>query len=233
MMSKAILCLRQLMISASQSGWLLMLTVTAGLMAAGMTCMSLAALAEEPTVEKPLHVSVSVSNWDELQASLSKYRGKVVVVDLWSTSCDPCLKEFPGLVALQQTHGDKILCISFNCDYIGARTKPVEYYQPQVLEFLIGQKARIVNLISSQPADELFEKLELDSIPAVFVYDHTGKLSQRFDGKYSRPLTNGKGEKSGRPSPPVTTEEEAEDAPKFTYEADINKFVETLINAKP
>ncbi|MBA4030986.1 MAG: hypothetical protein C0478_08850 [Planctomyces sp.] len=232
-MSEAILYSRQLMIAAGQSGWLLMLTVIAGLMAAGMTCMSLAALAEEPTVEKPLHVGVSVSNWDELQASLSKYRGKVVVVDLWSTSCDPCLKEFPGLVALQQTHGDKILCISFNCDYIGARTKPVEYYQPQVSEFLVGQKAQIVNLMSSQPADELFEKLELDSIPAVFVYDRMGKLSQRFDGKYHSPSKSAEKATDGNLPRPLTNEEEAEDAPKFTYEADINKFVETLVNSKP
>lgn len=232
-MSKTILCLQQVMIPAGQSGWLLILTVIAGLMAVAMTGMSLTALAEEPNVEKPLEVILSAGNWDELQASLSKYRGKVVVVDLWSTSCDPCLKEFPGLIALQQTHGDKIVCISFNCDYIGARTKPVEYYQPQVSEFLVSQKARIVNLISSQPADELFEKLELDSIPAVFVYDRMGKLSQRFDGKYSSPSKGVEKASGGNSSRPSTKEEEAEDAPKFTYEADINKFVETLVNAKP
>ena len=40
-------------------------------------------------------------------ASLAQYRGKVVLVDFWSTICDPCLQEMPELVKLYQERKDK------------------------------------------------------------------------------------------------------------------------------
>jgi peroxiredoxin len=39
--------------------------------------------------------------------TLSSLRGKVVLVDFWSTICDPCLKEMPELVKLYQERKDK------------------------------------------------------------------------------------------------------------------------------
>ncbi|MBM4373586.1 MAG: TlpA family protein disulfide reductase [Deltaproteobacteria bacterium] len=39
--------------------------------------------------------------------TLSSLRGKVVLVDFWSTICDPCLKEMPELVRLYQERKDK------------------------------------------------------------------------------------------------------------------------------
>jgi peroxiredoxin len=38
---------------------------------------------------------------------LSSLRGKVVLIDFWSTICDPCLKEMPELVRLYEERKDK------------------------------------------------------------------------------------------------------------------------------
>ena len=44
---------------------------------------------------------------DEKMARLVKQnKGRVVVLDLWSTSCEPCVREFPHLVELQGKHGE-------------------------------------------------------------------------------------------------------------------------------
>ncbi len=123
-------------------------------------------------------------NWGEAQAFVAEHKGKVVVVDVWSTSCQPCLEEFPHLVALQQQYPNDVVCASFDCDFIGAKNKPVDYYRERVLKALTDMKAEaIVNLISTVPADELFQQMDLDSIPAVYVFDREGKLSKRFDNR--------------------------------------------------
>ena len=46
---------------------------------------------------------------DELGAdtSLEKWRGRVVLLNLWATWCAPCRKEMPELDALQQKLGSR------------------------------------------------------------------------------------------------------------------------------
>lgn len=123
-------------------------------------------------------------NWEQVQAFVAEHKGKVVVVDVWSTSCEPCLQEFPHLVALQKRHGDDVVCVSFDCDFIGAKNKPVDYYRERVLKALTDMKAQtIINLMSIVAADELFVEMNLDSIPAVYVFDREGTLSKRFDNR--------------------------------------------------
>jgi len=58
----------------------------------------------------------SLPTLDGGQISLSDYRGdKVVLIDFWSTTCDPCLREMPELVKLYQANqarGFEVLAIS-------------------------------------------------------------------------------------------------------------------------
>ena len=115
-----------------------------------------------------------------LDAEISRQAGKVVVVDFWSTSCPPCVKEFPRLVALKKTHGERIACISFSLDYEGIDAP--EELLPPVEAFLdkVGAGG-IVNLLCTEEADAVYLKLDLVSVPAVSVYGPDGKLVQRFD----------------------------------------------------
>lgn len=152
-------------------------------------------------------VSLTAGTWKDVEALIAKNSGKVIVVDLWSTACLPCMTEFPNLVALQNAHPEKLVCISFNLDYAGIKSKGPDYYRPKVEDFLKKQKAGFSNFLSTDAADKVFEDLELTSIPAVYVYGKDGKLAKRFDDSL---LEEGK--------------EEA-----FTYKNDINPFVEKLL----
>jgi thiol-disulfide isomerase/thioredoxin len=127
-------------------------------------------------------VELKILSHDNFQQLVAGHKGKVVVVDVWSTTCPPCVKEFPGLVALHKQHGpDKVACVSLSLDYIGAKGKPPEAYQQRVLEFLRSRDATFDNALASESADELLNKLELGGPPAVYVYDRDGNLAKRFD----------------------------------------------------
>lgn len=155
------------------------------------------AVTESPmqdTAEKPVRTDAAATadqsialqefDWKQLQELVASHKGKVVVVDLWSTSCEPCLREFPHLVALQKQYPTDVICVSYDCDFIGAKNKPVAYYRERVLKFLESAGANsIVNTMSTVAADDLFVQIDVDSIPAVYVYDQTGKLAKRFDNR--------------------------------------------------
>jgi thiol-disulfide isomerase/thioredoxin len=142
-------------------------------------CNESATLAPAAGSSSKREVTLDIVDYAGIQARIASHPGKVVVVDGWSTSCEPCLKEFPNLVALNRKHAGRVACISLSFDYEGLG-KPEEQRE-KVLEFLRSQNATFENLLSSEASDDLFAKFKLPSIPAVFVYDQQGMLAKRFD----------------------------------------------------
>lgn len=132
-------------------------------------------------------VELSILSFDEIQQRIADKRGKVVVMDAWSTSCPPCMRDFHNLVELHKEYGpDELACISLSFDYEGIG-KPEDVEGP-VLKFLRAQGATFDNLMSNEESDVLYRKFKLNSVPAIFVYDRTGKLRERFEdeGAYDR-----------------------------------------------
>ena len=125
-------------------------------------------------------VTAQVMKWDEAQKLPARYKGRVVVVDVWSTDCVPCRREFPNLVALQKEHGENIACISINVDFIGLENEPTAELREDVLRFLREQNAVTENVICSDPVDSVYERVDFVSIPAVYVYDKSGTLKTLF-----------------------------------------------------
>jgi thiol-disulfide isomerase/thioredoxin len=124
-------------------------------------------------------VSLQAATWDQIKQKATK-TGKITVVDVWSLACEPCLKEFPGLVAIDREMSDKVACIAVDSDFDGRKTKPAESYRPRVEEFLKSVGATFPNFLCTTPSDELFEELEIESIPAVLIFDASGKLVRKF-----------------------------------------------------
>ena len=125
-------------------------------------------------------------------ATVARHRGKVVVLDCWSTSCPPCIREFPGLVALAERFpGVASLSLSFDYEGIGTPEEAL----PRVREFLEEVGAtRIDNMLGREESDSLYAKLDLASVPAVYVWGPDGALVRRFDDddsarRLGRPFT--------------------------------------------
>jgi thiol-disulfide isomerase/thioredoxin len=124
-------------------------------------------------------VELQIRDYAKLQQLIAEKRGKVVVVDAWSTSCPPCVKSFPDLVALQQKIGpERLACISLSLDYDGSSS--LDRVAPMVVAFLKKQQATFDNVLASEEIFAMLRKLGVSSPPAVFVYDRTGKLREKF-----------------------------------------------------
>ena len=149
------------------------------------------AAAPPPVAADP--VTVELVDHAELLKRLAARRGRVVVLDCWSTSCPPCIKEFPGLVSLARDYGEQVACLSLSFDYEGFG-RPEEVLPP-VQQFLSQVGAtEIENLLGREDSDTLYEKLGLTSVPAVYVYAADGTLLRCFDDDFAmtelgRPFT--------------------------------------------
>lgn len=127
-------------------------------------------------------VEVKVLDHQGIQQLIASHQGKVVVMDCWSTSCEPCVKEFPNLVALHKKYGpDKVACISLSFDYEGLGKR--EDVLPTVREFLAKQGAAFDNVLCRDDSESLYKKMNLASVPAVYVYKPDGELAKRFDNE--------------------------------------------------
>ena len=132
-------------------------------------------------------VWIDIASWDDVQARVRRQRGKVVAVNIWTTTCPSCVEEFPGFVRLQQKFGEELVSISVNCDYDGIKTKPPAYYRERVAAFLREQNAgSLENILLNVPLIDFLDQIDLSSSPAIYVYDRAGRLSQRFDNDHVR-----------------------------------------------
>jgi thiol-disulfide isomerase/thioredoxin len=59
-------------------------------------------VAEKPSGPWEGKFETVIGSWDDLQKIVKSHKGKVVVVDMWSTWCEPCKKELPELALLQK-----------------------------------------------------------------------------------------------------------------------------------
>lgn len=120
-------------------------------------------------------VALTVADLAKLEETIKSKAGKVVVVDIWSLSCAPCMREFPHLVELSKRYPDRVACVSLNVDYIGLKSKPPESYLPAAQEFLNKQQATLTNLLSSATDEAVLAKFKLESIPAILIFGLDGK----------------------------------------------------------
>lgn len=131
--------------------------------------------ADEPEAAAPL----SGKTLEGKTASLSDYKGKVVLVDFWATWCDPCKEEIPELMKLQNTFGSKgfvILGVSMDeeTEAVAPFAKAAKINYPVILNG------------SERPP----ESWVVPGLPTSYLIDRDGKILQRqFGSKSLKKLT--------------------------------------------
>jgi thiol-disulfide isomerase/thioredoxin len=129
--------------------------------------------------------------FDQLADVVRQNKGKVVVVDLWTTSCVPCIEKFPKLVELQTKYAaDGLVIITLNVDSFITDPDEREGLLKAIQSKLGGAnptktKVTLTNLILDEKTELAQEKLHFDgSVPCMFVFTREGKWWQfRFDKK--------------------------------------------------
>jgi thiol-disulfide isomerase/thioredoxin len=117
-----------------------------------------------------------------LMKFIESHRGHPVVLDVWSTSCEPCIKELPNLVKLRQDYQEHgVVSVSLNIDYTGAEGTTPEEARERALPILEALGIHVHNLYSMVPDRELFQQPlfkenRVYAIPAILVFDRAGKV---------------------------------------------------------
>jgi peroxiredoxin len=104
--------------------------------------------------------------------SLSDFKGKVVLLNFWSTLCAPCTAELPSLnrLAAAVTAGDFIVVAVA----IDASEKPVR-------EFLSGKSFAFTVLLDPEK-EVFFDQYAGPSLPASYLIDRNGIIVDKFSG---------------------------------------------------
>lgn len=81
--------------------------------------MTLQVPAEVYTARRPLPAAdFQLRTLEDKRVRLSDFRGKVVLMNFWTTWCPACVGEMPALVALQKKHADNLVIIGVSLDYV-------------------------------------------------------------------------------------------------------------------
>lgn len=152
-------------------------------------------------------VSLAMVDYDGLMKRVNQEAGRIVVLDIWSTSCVPCMQEFPHLVELSKRAPKRVSCFSLNVDYFGSKKKGPETYMDNVLAFLKKQNATTTNLLSIETDEDMRAHFGVSAIPAIVIFG--------IDGEIAHVLTDSNASGNG-----------------LTYSEDVIPAVEAMLSAQ-
>jgi thiol-disulfide isomerase/thioredoxin len=110
---------------------------------------------------------------DGSTVNLSKWKGRVVLLNLWATWCAPCRKEIPDLVEVQKIlGGPEFEVVTLSVDRKG--------YEPS-LSFLKDVKAETLALYTDTEMKSM-AALQAIGLPATVLIDKQGKEAARLLG---------------------------------------------------
>jgi thiol-disulfide isomerase/thioredoxin len=123
-------------------------------------------------------VKLEKLTWAQFQKRLVNQQVKYTIVDAWSTTCAPCKENFPHVVEMHRKYGPKGLAvISLSLD-----DPSNEAAVAAAAKFLKAKNAVFTNVLLNEPSGDGdgFDKLNINAIPAVFLYGPDGKEVKRF-----------------------------------------------------
>jgi len=115
-------------------------------------------------------MAASLPDLDGKTQALAQWRGNVLVVNFWATWCEPCLKEIPGFVRMQEKFRNQGL------QFVGIAIDNVA----KVREFAAKYHMNYPVLVGEMAAVELTRTAgnDLGGLPFTVILDRKGRLIQ-------------------------------------------------------
>ncbi len=105
--------------------------------------------------------------------SLSSYRGRPLIINVWASWCSPCRKEAASLERLAWSEaGGRYTVIGISTDD----------YRNAALQWLKQSNATVSHYIDSAPRWPLENMLGASSVPITVLVDAEGRVVARFQG---------------------------------------------------
>jgi thiol-disulfide isomerase/thioredoxin len=133
----------------------------------------------EPPKEKTVDTSgvkLEKVNFNEYLKRIAANKAKYTMVDAWATWCAPCKENFPHVVEMHKKYAAKGLAVASLSLDDTEDSKALD----EAKKFLAEKKATFPNYVLDEEQGVAFEKLAINAIPAVFIFDATGKEIRRF-----------------------------------------------------
>ena len=118
-------------------------------------------------LQEPLQLpEISIGRWPAERVSLSQFRGRIVLLNVWASWCAPCVRELPALDRLQQRLGGEdftVVAVSVDRDPEPARQMFLERLTLEHLAFYL------------EPPDRIGQFFPVDVLPSNFILDREGR----------------------------------------------------------
>lgn len=104
---------------------------------------------------------------DGEKISLSDYKGKVTLVDVWASWCKPCKEEFPFLIELYEKYSDNdfsVLAVNIDEEKVNAE------------KFLKSLKKEVPFKILFDPESKVPNLYDIQAIPTTYILDKKGVI---------------------------------------------------------
>ncbi|KAA6332080.1 Thioredoxin [termite gut metagenome] len=117
-----------------------------------------------------------VSNENLFPSILSKYRGKVILVDVWATWCGPCIMANKAIKPLKEEWAEKtgkdIVYV-----YIAGENSPLGTWNNMIPD-LKGEHFRL----TSQQWAYFSSEFKIEGVPTYFIVDREGNIASKMTG---------------------------------------------------
>lgn len=121
---------------------------------------------------EPAH-DFTFADQDGNLVSMGDFKGKVVLIDVWATWCQPCLAQIPHLKKLEkEMEGKDFAIISISLDTDEAK----EIWQKMIKQLGLGG----TQLFAASGKEDFSQHYEIRGIPRFILIDKAGKIITAF-----------------------------------------------------
>lgn len=131
------------------------------------------AIPTAPDLEGERLPDLSFEGFDGATVALSDYRGRPLVLNFWSSTCAPCIKEMPAFERVHQRYAGRVA-------FVGVSTQDT----PSRADELAARTGVTYDLVRD-PLGDLLVSLELVGLPSTVLVDADGRIVHAKTGELS------------------------------------------------
>jgi thiol-disulfide isomerase/thioredoxin len=111
---------------------------------------------------------------------VASHKGRVLLVDFWATWCSPCVEEMPLLAKLDAKYrAQGLRLVTISCDEPEDNRKAGQF----LAEAKVSAPAYHKRVASDERFIETVDAKWSGALPALFLYDRTGRMVRSFIGE--------------------------------------------------